>query len=398
MNIIIKHKQQKGAVLPVVGAITLITVVAIILVWLLVWTKPQPQATLAPLPPVKVAVTEVDKRSVQPMEAQTGRLQPIKTAQLGFEVAGKVTRRQVEPGIKVDQDSVLMQLESSDYRNQFEQITAELEIEQESVARDKKLLQYARNNLDLQQQEVQRLQGLVTRNLIAQSQLDSVRQRVYDLQSEVARLEFTVATSHARLKMKKAQHDIAQRNLSRTTLYAAFEGVVNEVFVNVGDYVNANEVALTLVDASEYDVQLDVRGEIIRQLHLGQLVEVAIGEHKSMGKIVALQPDPDINTNTHGVRVRVSRENWQSGMLATVYLPLSELEQSLMIPVASVLNQYGKSYVFIVNNNNLVEKKPVKLGRRIDNQIVVRQGVVASQLIVARDVSSLADQQQVTIE
>ena len=394
---IIKHKQQKGAVLPIVIIIAGIAIITILIVWLLHWSKPQPQATLEQLAPVKIALTKAEKRLVQPYETITGRLQPIKTAQLRFEVPGKVVSRNIEPGTYVKAGAVLMVLDASDYQDQLQQVEAELIIEQKGVGRDKDLLKLAQNNLQLQQQEEQRLERLVERNLIAQSQLDSTRQRVFDLQADVARLEYSVATNNARVRMKKAQRDIAKRNLVRTSLIAAFDGVVNEVFIDEGDYVNANEIALTLVDASELDVQLDVRGEVIAELALGQMVDVQSGKEKLQGNVVAMQLDPDINTNTHQVRVRVASNNVQSGMLATVYMPLSAEAESMLIPVSAVLNQFGNSFVYIVDTN-IVKKTPVQLGRRISNEVVVLSGLFVGQEIVSRDVNSLADQQQVTTE
>jgi len=397
MDRIIKHKQQKGAVLPIAAAISSIVIITIIIVWLLLWTKPQPQVTLEHLAPVKVALVEVEKRLVQPHEIIIGRLQPIKTAQIRFEVSGNVIARNVEPGNVVSTSSVLIKLNAFDYQDQLQQMAAELTIERKGVSRDKELLTLAQNNLQLQQQEEQRLQSLVARNLIAQSQLDSTRQRVFDLQAEVARLEYSVATSNARVQMKKAQHDLAKRNLNRTTLTAPFDGVVNEVFVDEGDYVNANDIALTLADVSQFDVQLDVRGEVITGLELNQQVEVQINGIELLGSVVALQFDPDVNTNTHQVRVRISSENIQSGMLATVYMPLAVQAESVLIPISAVLNQYGNAYVYTIVNN-IINKTPIQLGRRISNEVVVLAGLDVGQMIVARDVNSLADQQQVTTE
>ena len=397
MDEIIKHKEHKGAVLPVFGIIAAIVVITIIIVWLLLWTKPQPQAKLEQLTPVKVALIAAETRIVQPFEKVTGRLQPIKSAQIRFEVAGKVITRHVEPGAKVNIDTVLMNLEDSDYRDQLQQVAAELVIEEKGVGRDKSLLKYAQKNLQLQQQEEQRLQSLVGKNLIAQSQLDGTRQRVFDLQAEVARLEYSVATNNARVRMKKAQRDIAQRNLNRTILSAPFDGVVNEVHIDEGDYVNANEAALTLVDTSEFDVQLDVRGAVVTDLVLGQEVDVQINAAIVKGRIVALQLDPNINTNTHQVRVRVPSENYQSGLLAVVAMPLSAQAESVLIPVSSILNVHGKSYVYLVQENT-VNKLPIQLGQRINNEVVVLEGLSTGQKIVARDVNSLVDQQQVTTE
>ena len=397
MKKIIKHNSQKGAVLPTVVTVAGIALLTLLIIWLLIWTKPQPQAKLQQLAPVKVALVNVESRTVQPFEQITGRLQPIKTAQVRFEVSGKVESRKVEPGEAVKVNDALMSLDDKDYADQLQQVAAELTIEEKSVGRDKELLKLASNNLALQKQEEQRLERLVGQNLIAQSQLDSTRQRVFDLQAEVARLEYSVATNNARVRMKRAQRDIAKRNLKRTTLLAPFDGIVNNVMVDEGDYVNVNESALTLVDTTELDVLLDVRGEIVAGLNLHQQVDVTINNQKEKGRIVALQPDPDVNTNTHQIRVRVPNNNAQSGILAIVTMPLMSRSEAMLIPVSSILNVFGKSYVFSIEGN-MVKQVPVELGRRVGNEFVVLNGLTPAQPIVARDVNALVDQQIVVTE
>ena len=96
-----------------------IMTITIFIIWLLVWTKPQPEAKLETLIPLKVAVTEVETREVRPEERVTGRLQPINVAHLHFEVEGKVISREVEPGMRVAKEQVLITLEKDDYQNQL---------------------------------------------------------------------------------------------------------------------------------------------------------------------------------------------------------------------------------------------------------------------------------------
>ena len=394
---IIKHYTQKGAVSGLLLTIAAIVIITLIIIWLLLWTKPQPQAKLVAPVPVKVVSVLVESRAIYPFEEVTGRLQPVKTAQIRFEVTGQVRIRAVEPGKKVAAETLLLQLQDEDYRDQLLQAEAELLIEQKGAARDKDLLDYARTNLQLQEQEEARLQSLVKKNLIAQSQLDTTRQRVFDLQAEVARLEFSVATASARIRTKQSRRDIAKRNLSRTSLRAPFAGIVNEVMVEEGDYVNVNQAAVSVVDTSEYDLQLDVRGELLASLELNQVIMVQVNQNSLQGVVVALQPDPDVNTNTHQIRVRISGDELQAGVLAIATIPITAQAEAIVIPVSAVLNLRGKEYVFSLQDDRL-KKIPVKLGRRLQNEYVVLSGLVSGQKIIARDVTSLSDGQLVTFE
>ncbi|MEM7304094.1 MAG: efflux RND transporter periplasmic adaptor subunit [Pseudomonadota bacterium] len=344
--------------------------------------------------PLQVAVTSVVTREVRPEERVTGRLQPINVADIHFEVEGKVISRHVEPGLRVSKDEVLITLEKDDYQNQLEQFEADLVIEEQGVIRDKELLTLAEKNLELQKKEVKRLESLIGDNLIAQSRLDSTRQQVFDLQAEVAQLRYSVATNAARVKMKRAQRDLAKRKLARTVLRAPFDGYVNQVFIDEGDYITANQPALTVVDTGEFDVQIDVRGELVTALALNQKVMVEVNQKVIEGIIVSLQPDPDINTNTHRIRIRVPNENIRAGALATVMLPLTAQAQAQLIPVTSVLNLHGNTYVYVLDGDR-VNKTSVILGRRVDNDYILLSGLEVGQKIIARDVLSLSDQQLV---
>ena len=374
-----------------------IVVITAVIVWLLWATKPQPQAKLVAPVPVTVVTAEVEMRAIHPVEEVTGRLQPVKTAQIRFEVGGQVDARLVEPGTEVAATDVLLRLQDEDYGDQLLQAEAELLIEQKGATRDKNLLDYARTNLELQQQEEARLESLVAKNLIAQSQLDTTRQRVFDLQAEVARLEFSVSTADARIRTKQSRRDIARRNLDRTVLRAPFDGLVNEVMVNEGDYVNVNQAAISVIDTRKFDLQLDVRGELITGLRLNQEIKVQVGNNSVQGKLVALQPDPNINTNTHQIRVRISGDELQAGMLAVATLPLATQADATVIPVSAVLNARGKTYVFTIQENRL-KQIPVRLGKRFKNEFIVLAGVTPGQKIIARDVTSLADGQAIVSE
>ena len=368
-----------------------------LLIWYLIWSKPQPEVDLQEIIPLKVLVGSVEKQDRYPYETVTGRLYPQKTAKLHFEVSGVVQKRSVEPGMKVSAGDVLISLEQADYQDQLVQAQSSLIIETQTQQRDRQLLALGEQNLSLQQKELRRSEKIAERNLIAHSKVDVMRQRVFDLQSEVARLQAAVSMSQARIHQQQSRVDSAQRNFDRTQLQAPFDGVINAVQVEQGDYVNVNQMALSIIDVTHLDVQLDIRGELVQGLHMGHSVKVIHEGQTRIGEIVALQADPDINTNTHQVRVRVSGESLYAGSLAQVSLPLAAQMSALVIPVSAVLNQYGSTYVYLLEDNT-VNLREIKIGQRVGNEYVVIEGLIEGEQIVMRDVVSLVNQQAVTAE
>ena len=368
-----------------------------LLIWYLIWSKPQPEVDLQEITPLKVLVGSVEKQDRYPYERVTGRLYPQKTAKLHFEVSGVVQKRSVEPGMKVSAGDFLISLEQADYQDQLVQAQSSLIIETQTQQRDRQLLVLGEQNLSLQQKELRRLEKIAERNLIAHSKVDEMRQRVFDLQSEVARLQAAESMSQARIRQQQSRVDGAKRNFDRTQLQAPFNGVINAVQVEQGDYVNVNQTALSIIDVTHLDVQLDIRGELVQGLHMGHSVEVIHEGETRTGEIVALQADPDINTNTHQVRVRVSGDSLYAGALAQVSLPLAAQMSALVVPVSAVLNQYGSTYVYLLEDNT-VNLREIKIGQRVANEYVVMEGLTEGEQIVMRDVVSLVNQQAVTAE
>lgn len=370
---------------------------AVVLVVALVWTKKGPEAKLEELPPLKVVLLEVQRQDLSPTESLTGRLQPVRTAQLKFEVQGRVKERLVEPGVFVEQGNELIKLDAQDLQDQYIQSQSQYDIEQAGIRRDQRMLKLAKQNLELQKAEVQRYEQLNSDSLISASQLDAARQQMLTLDSQVSDLQYKVTTSKARVALKESERDLTQRNLERATLAAPFSGYVNEVNVEVGDYVTATQIVAIVVDTSSLDLQLDVRGEVVAALKLNQEINVLVGSNTIPGKLIALQPDPNISTNTHAIRIRLPGDQVQSGMLASADVPLSQQVDVLTVPVSAVSTNAGESFVYSYQDG-VLDKLPVVVSNRVGSKYIIASGVEAGVQIVARDVAGLKDGQRVIAE
>ena len=264
----------------------------------------------------------------------------------------------------------MLQLKDEDFQDRLTQAESELLIEEKSRVRDQGLLNLAKKNLSLQRKELKRWESLSVKGLVSDTNLDSARQQVFDLEAEVARLQYSVATAQARLKLKRSNRDTAARNLERTTLRAPFGGVVNKIDVQIGDSVSANQIVLTLVDVSALDLQLDVRRALISALQLDQEIEVLAETKRYEGKVVAIQRDPELSTNTHEVRIRLRSPDLLSGMLATAIMPLVSQTASILVPASAVSNVRDQSFVF-VHDGDVVSMRPVQLGMRVGRDYTV---------------------------
>jgi len=351
---------------------------------------PEPQALVA----VKVSPVTVRVTAVQPEVSVTGRLQPANRALLRFEISGQLKQRLVEPGQPVEQGTLLLRLSDADASDSLIEATARLDMEKAAIARDRRLLEIAAKDVVLQQQEVKRLQRLDSESLVSASRRDQAKQKLLQLQSNEAQLRYSVDTSSARLKSATAARARANRHLARTRLLAPFAGTVNAVNLEVGDYITPSTVAVEIVDLDDIDLYIEVDGTAAAALSLQQVVSLQVSGKSYSGRIIALRSDPDPTTFTHAVRIRIDSKGLLAGSLGTVQLPLQIQPSALVVPVSSLLQEDGRSYVFVIKDAQL-ERREVTTGTRDKDRMVIESGLQAGSQIVARDIAALTDGQKV---
>jgi len=354
--------------------------------------KPEEQAPIA----VKVSPFVVNLKTIEPHVSVTGRLKPANRALLRFEVSGQLDERLVEPGQSVSVGDVLLRLSGADARDALAEAQARLDMEIAAVKRDRRLLEISQKDVVLQQQEVRRLQQLRSESLVSSSKRDQSKQKLLQLQSNQAQLRYSVDTAQARLKSARAARARAARNLQRTGLTAPFNGTVNVVNLEAGDYVTPSAIALELVDLENIDLYAEVSGATASAISLQQTVSVEVKGQLYKGKVIALRSDPDPNTFTHAVRIRLDSKHLLPGSLGKVELPLKIQRSVLTVPVSSLLQQEGRSYVFVIKQGQL-ERREVQRGIRDKDSIVVTSGLQQGEQIVARDIAALTDGQRIEL-
>jgi RND family efflux transporter MFP subunit len=374
-----------------------ILVVTLLIVFLLILTRPEANTEMKTPPVTRVEVTPVRVQDMQPRVELTGVLRPRQVASLRFEVSGEVLRRAVEPGTLVAKGDLLLQLDDADYRDAVVEAESQLTETRAAIAQDRMLLKLARENRDLAQKEFERLEKLGKGSLASASTRDGARQKLLGLESELARLKYSIESGQARLARQEAALNRARRNLQRTRLEAPFDGRVNRVLVEVGDSLQPNTAALELIDSGALELHLEVSNDVAGALGLGQTLKVDVDGRQIPGELIALQFDPDPETHTHPVRIRVAGDDLLPGELGQVALPLRRRKDALVVPASALLREEGGHYLFLVDDGRL-ERRAVVAGVRVGDLQAIREGVSAGDRVVARDVEVLNDGLEVEVE
>jgi len=195
--------------------------------------------------------------------------------------------------------------------------------------------------------------------------------------------------AEAELAMCKAAKDAAYARLIRAKVIAPISGVLNDMIVEKGEYVQPGMPVAQIVDIAtakvvvqvpERDVQFIGRGDTVRILASVRGVDTEL--HGNITYICELA-----HSATRTTRVEVSVDNSQrilrSGHIVRVVLTRSVLSDVVMVPLAAVIPQENTKGVYVVKDGK-AEHRDVKLGIIKGNNVQILSGLAPEDhLIVA---------------
>jgi multidrug efflux system membrane fusion protein len=310
-------------------------------------------ATMKP-PPSTVTVAEVKTEVVPNLLTAVGDLAAVHQVNVTSDVSGRITDIMFTPGATVKAGSPLVQLFDAPDQGDLASFKAQAIVGQQSLDRAK---------------------TLAARQFGPQSTVDTA-QAAYD---------------QASAGIAKTQAIISQK-----LVRAPFDGVLGVRHVEVGQFLTAGTMIVTLTDLSQIYANFTTTEKESARLKDGQTVRVMVDAYPGKvfeGKITTVEPQ--INTDTRNIRVQATIDNpdrvLKPGMFATTTVVLPDKESVVTVPETAVdYTLYGDS-VF-----QIVEKKAddgttslaavrtfVRTGDRIEGRAVITSGLKPGDRVVA---------------
>lgn len=230
-------------------------------------------------------------------------------------------------------------------------------------------LKAAQANLEEQEREVKRLQGLIKTRAVSQNQLD---ERITQRDTAAHR----VAAAEARLRNR--------------IIRAPFDGVLGLRQVSPGTLVTPGTAITTLDDTALMKLDFGVPSVHLGMLRPGQQVEArspAFPERIFTGEVVSV--DSRINEVDRSVKVRAEIPNPEGiikhGMLLHVNIVFSHRD-ALMIPESALVPMRDRQYVYVVSDDELprAQLKEVEIGVRRPGLVEIVAGLEAGDRVVSR--------------
>jgi membrane fusion protein, multidrug efflux system len=315
-----------------------------------------------------VEVTRVDSHRVEEQIQATGQLLAVDEAHVAAEVSGQVTSVVVREGTPVAAGEVVLEIDRE---------RRELELANETA-----MVEGARERIENEKRELDRVRRLHKSQAASQSQLDAAGTRMRSEQSALAGAE--------------AQRGLAERALRDSSVSAPFAGIVARRFVSVGDHVSIGEPLFDLVALDPVEVEFFLSERDSSRVELGDHVEVHVApfpDETFQATVHVISPRIDPQTRTLRVKALLANSDGRlrPGLFARADLGVAVREGVPMIPENAVLQRSDGSVAFVLDDSGRAQRRNVELGVIRDGLAEVIKGVSVGERVVVRGMSRLVD-------
>ena len=223
-------------------------------------------------------------------------------------------------------------------------------------------------------------------NLLLQK--EAISQEEYD----ISRAEYASA---------KAQSQLIKAQIAKTSVRAPFSGKIGLRSISQGTYITPTVLVAKLVNIEKVKISFSIPEKYAAQVKMGAIIEINVSgsTKKYTAKVYAIEPEVEITTRT--LKIRAIADNIDGklfpGTFADVKLPLSTIDDAIVIPTEAIVPVQDGKKVFISNMGKAKEIM-VEATTRTDASILILSGLKAGDTLITSGVMSLKNDTPVKIK
>ena len=195
-------------------------------------------------------------------------------------------------------------------------------------------------------------------------------------------------TAESEYNTAMAELELAQLNLSYTTVRAPFAGRVVTRMVDPGQKVGSDTAVIHHSDFRSLLAKVFVPSKEFRNLKTEQDVNLILDSTKAImkGRIKLVSPIIDPSTGTIKITVEVSDypANTRPGDFAEVQVITDTHSAVVLVPRFAVITDHDEQIVFIATEDNTAERRPVEIGYSDDDNSEIISGVKVGERVVVK--------------
>lgn len=344
---------------------------------LLACTGKKDNTQQAVVPPVLVNIYTVQEGKATFFDEFPGTVTPLNQVDVRPQVSGYITGIFFKEGQHVSKGQKLYSIDPQQYRGAYEQAIANLDV--------------AKANLAKAQQDADRYEELSKQDAVARQTLDHA---MADLES-----------SKKQVDAAKANVSSVQTSLRYTSIYSPFAGTIGISQVKLGASVSPGQTLLNTISSDDpigVDVAIDdkqiTRFTMLQRRIIGRkdstftltLPGGTIYPYPGQISFMDRAVDPQTGTITTRLIFPNSQKILKPGLTCNLRVMNSSASTSILIPYKAVVEQMGEYFVFTIDSSKAIQRK-VALGAKINDKVIVNNGLKANDQIVSDGVQKLHD-------
>ena len=184
-----------------------------------------------------------------------------------------------------------------------------------------------------------------------------------------------------------------------TNIVADFDGKLGKREIAQG-VLGSESLIITLDDLKKVVIDIKIPENYVGVLKPGLKAEITSSAFNKVfkGKIETISSRIDPSTRSILSRVIVNNSKFEiiPGQLMTVKIIYEETDE-IGVPESAITIQGETAFVYVVNNNEIAEKKNIVIGKRNFGKVSILSGIAEGDLVISEGVSKVRDKSKVKI-
>jgi len=330
-----------------------------------------------PLSAQQEAIVGVDQVILEPLSQTQPIIGQFVARQAGIvsaRVAGTVTEVRMDVGDRVQLGDILAIIDLD--RMTLLRNAAKARSDQAKAQEDAALARFNKR-----QNELSRIEGIRDSAAYSEAKHDEAIQNVFEAEAEAV-------AATARFVEAHAMSMLAEGNLINARVRAPYDGVVRTRYTEKGSYLKTGDPVLDLVNDTDIEIEVFVPSNRVPGLIPGTRIQIQPSDGTTQTAVVrGIGAEENSASRTRLIRfVPEIMEGAKYGVGESVnaLLPLGLPRDTVTVHKDAVLKRQGMSLVYVVDEENTAQIRPVDLGDAIGTRFEVLSGLSVGETVVTR--------------